>query len=336
MKEQRHAFITGAAGQDGYYLSEYLQSQGWKVFGLIRRHSDGKRDVAPGTIVIEGDVTDVNGLRIIFERVRPTEVYNLAAQSHAGLSFDYPIYTMEVNAVGAMNVLELCRSYRAAFYQASTSELYGETCGPLNEESEMEPANPYAVAKLAIHRMVRLYRRAYKMRAVCGILFNHESPRRSPDFVTQKICTAAAKIALGLPSDLSLGNVDSIRDWGHARDYVRAMPMILRAETLKEYVIATGESHTVREFIEIAGRIIEHRITWETNPAFLRPRETSPLKADPSLAMKELGWKPEINFEALVREMIEVAKERIVREQLAKARSEENICAGISNGQELS
>lgn len=319
MSDERRALITGAAGQDGYYLSELLISQGWRVFGLTLRHSDGQHDVFPGVEIIEGDITDMDGLRLVFSTVKPHEVYNLAAQSHAGLSFKFPCMTAEVNYIGALHILELCQSYGAALYQASSSEMFGDTPGPLNELSPMEPSNPYAVAKLAAHKMVRLYRRSYCMRAVAGILFNHESPRRSPDFVTQKVCTAAARVSLGLSSNLKLGYLDGTRDWGHARDYVRAMPMMLRKEKPDDYVIATGESHTVRELIFEAERVIGQTIPYEIDQQFMRPRETAPLRADPSRAREELGWEPKIRFSELVKEMVEAAAEKLRREHFAQS-----------------
>jgi GDPmannose 4,6-dehydratase len=292
------ALVTGSSGQDGFYLCEYLESLGYEVFGLNRRTSEARR------IDIQCDITDASAVARVMAEIEPNEVYNLAAQSHVGESFKLPEYTFRVNALGALNVLEAARTVGAAFYQASTSELFGTAGSPQSERTPFHPRSPYAVAKLAAYWQAINYREAYGMKTANGILFNHESPRRGVDFVTRKVCRAAAQIANGRTEPLKLGNLNARRDWGHAKDYVRAMHLALQQGG--EFVVATGESHSIRDLCEKA---FSHAgLDWhewvQTDTSLLRPTEVPDLRGDPS-KIKALGWKPEYTFETLIEEMME-------------------------------
>ena len=329
----KRALITGITGQDGAYLSRLLLDKGYEVVGAFRRASDlidwrlRYLGAADDVLMIPLELLEQSNITRMIEEIRPTEVYNLAAQSFVGTSFEQPIYTADVNALGVFRLLEAIRvvSPETAFYQASTSEMFGGTAEvPQNENTPFHPRSPYGVAKLAAHWATINYRESYDMRCSCGILFNHESPLRGAEFVTRKITIAFARIAQGLQSSVELGNLDAMRDWGHAADYVRGMWMMQQADPSEDSVLGTGETRTVREFVEAAGTATGMNLEWTgtgidevgidantgrtivtINPAFYRPAEVDLLRADPKKAEKVLGWKPEISFEALVSEMVE-------------------------------
>lgn len=329
----KRALITGITGQDGAYLSRLLLDKGYEVVGAFRRASDlidwrlRYLGAADDVLMIPLELLEQSNITRMIEEIRPTEVYNLAAQSFVGTSFEQPIYTADVNALGVFRLLEAIRvvSPETAFYQASTSEMFGGTAEvPQNENTPFHPRSPYGVAKLAAHWATINYRESYDMRCSCGILFNHESPLRGAEFVTRKITIAFARIAQGLQSSVELGNLDAMRDWGHAADYVRGMWMMQQADPSEDFVLGTGETRTVREFVEAAGTATGMNLEWTgtgidevgidantgrtivtINPAFYRPAEVDLLRADPKKAEKVLGWKPEISFEALVSEMVE-------------------------------
>ena len=313
------ALITGITGQDGSYLAEFLLDKGYQVHGIIRRAStfntdridhiyeDPHTDDARLTLHY-GDLTDGSQLARLIRTIEPDEIYNLAAQSHVAVSFQQPEYTGNVDGLGAIRLLEAVRDSGIAtrMYQAGTSEMFGGAPAPQSEDTPFEPRSPYAAAKVYAYWMVRNYREAYDMYAVTGILFNHESPRRGGTFVTRKITQALARIVAGTQDRLYLGNLDSVRDWGHARDYVRAMWLMLQADEPNDFVIGTGESHTVREFLAAAFGIVG--LDWEPfveiDPSYYRPTEVDFLQADPSLARTELGWAPEVTFDELVMDMV--------------------------------
>ena len=314
------AIITGITGQDGSYLAELLLDKGYEVHGVIRRASSFNTDRIdhlyqdphepdPSLYLHYGDLTDGSQLARLIRTVQPSEIYNLAAQSHVAVSFQQPEYTGNVDALGAIRLLEAVREsgVDTRLYQAGTSEMFGDAPPPQSETSEFRPRSPYAAAKLYAYWVVRNYREAYDMHAVTGILFNHESPRRGETFVTRKITRAVARIVAGTQDMLYLGNLDARRDWGHAADYVRAMWMMLQTDTPRDYVIGTGESYSIRQFLDVA--FGEVGMDWEpyveVDPAYFRPTEVEFLEADPSLAREELGWKPEVSFADLVREMVE-------------------------------
>ena len=315
------AVIFGATGQDGSYLSELLVEHDYRVIGVERRSSVNTHERVQGLmshssfVLVEGDVTDATGVSDIIATTRPDEVYNLAAQSHVGTSFKTPSYTFETNAVGVLNILEAIRqrSPSSKFYQASTSELFGDTkeC-PQNEQTRFNPNSPYAVAKLAAHHLVGLYRRAYDIFACAGILFNHESPKRGNNFVTRKITQYVAHLAMAYEKDrptfpkLPLGNLDAKRDWGHARDYVRAMWMMMQQSSPDDFVIATGETHSVKEFCELAFSVIDadYRDWIFVDSKCMRPADVNLLCGNAGKAHSVLGWYPKYNFHQLVQEMV--------------------------------
>ncbi len=338
------ALITGITGQDGSYLAELLLEKGYEVHGIARRTSmfnrgriDDARDraLAAGKVyeLHYGDMGDSSSLNRIVAQVRPTEVYNLAAQSHVAVSFEQPEYTADVDGTGVLRLLEALRSNRidARFYQASTSELYGkveET--PQTESTPFRPRSPYAVAKAYAFWIVRTYREAYGMHASNGILFNHESPRRGENFVSRKVTLGLAQIRAGRLASLHLGNIDSKRDWGYAPDYVEMMWMMLQQPKPDDFVVATGETHTVREFVERAARIAGYELAWEgkgasekgrdtrtgkliieVDPHFFRPAEVDLLLGDPSKAKKRLGWQPRVRFAELVEVMMKADLEGV-------------------------
>jgi GDPmannose 4,6-dehydratase len=316
----RRALITGVTGQDGSYLAEFLQGKGYEVHGLKRRSSSFNTDRVDHIyadshnsgakfFMHHADLADSSSLARHLAEIRPDEIYNLAAQSHVKVSFEIPEYTADVVATGALRLLEAIRvvDLRARFYQASSSEMYGSTPPPQSEATPFHPRSPYACAKVFAHQITVNYRESYGLHASCGILFNHESPRRGETFVTRKITRAVAQIKLGLQSKLFLGNLEARRDWGFAGDYVRAMWLMLQQENPDDYVIGTGESHTVREFVELA---FDHvGIDWrdhvEIDPRYFRPAEVDALQADPLKARKLLGWEPEVSFKELVRMMVD-------------------------------
>lgn len=315
----RRALVTGVTGQDGSYLTELLLGKGYEVWGIIRRSSspntrriDHLREEpqAGGKLkLVYGDLTDGSALARVVREARPDEIYNLGAQSHVRTSFDVPEYTADVGGVGALRLLEAVREsgLRPRIYQASSSELFGSSPPPQSESTHFRPRSPYAAAKLMAYWMVVNYREAYGMHASNGILFNHESPRRGETFVTRKVTRAAARIALGLQERLHLGNLDASRDWGHARDYVEAMWLMTQRDEPGDYVVATGESHTVRELLDEAfGRLgLDWRRHVESDPRLLRPTEVDALRGDASKARRELGWAPRTTFKELVAEMVD-------------------------------
>jgi GDPmannose 4,6-dehydratase len=318
----KRALITGITGQDGSYLAELLLGKDYEVFGLVRRSSSIKRsridhlaysfDQEPGKRLqlVYGDMNDGISLNRTVREVEPDEVYNLAGQSHVRVSFEMPEHTADVDAVGTLRLLEAIREARpeARFYQASSSELFGNTgVSPQNEQTPFRPNSPYAVSKLFGYWMTVNYREAYGMYALNGILFNHESPRRGENFVTRKITLAAARIKLGLQQKLTLGNLEARRDWGYARDYMEAAWLMLQQPHPDDYVIATGESHTVREFLDEAFGYLE--LDWhnyvETDAKYLRPAEVDSVTGDASKARRALGWRPQTSFRELVRMMVD-------------------------------
>jgi GDPmannose 4,6-dehydratase len=318
----RRALITGVTGQDGSYLAELLLEQGYEVFGLVRRSSSStleRIDHLAGRLqLVRGDLLDSSSLLRAVEASRPDEVYNLAAQSFVPTSYQEPVLTAEFTALGVTRLLEALRQAapHARFYQASSSELFGQTrTMPQREDTPFCPRSPYGVAKLYGHWITVNYRESYGLYACCGILFNHESPRRGAEFVTRKVSLAAARIKLGLERELRLGNLAAQRDWGFAGDYVRAMWLMLQRDTPSDYVIATGVQHSVRELVQIA--FDEVGLDWEqhvrTDPQFLRPAEIDRLVGDASKARAELGWAPQVDFEGLVRMMVRADLARLAR-----------------------
>ena len=338
--ERKTALITGITGQDGSYLAELLLERDYIVHGVKRRASSFNTDridhlyvdpheTSPSFFLHYGDMTDATNIIRIVQETQPHEIYNLAAQSHVQVSFETPEYTANADALGTLRLLEAIRilgmGSRSRFYQASTSELYGlvqET--PQRETTPFRPRSPYAAAKLYAYWMTVNYREAYDFHASNGILFNHEGPRRGETFVTRKITRGVAAIANGLQIRLYLGNLDATRDWGHARDYALGMWMILQQDEPDDYVLATGESHSVREFVECAFAHVGRSIVWKgtgveevgidrrtgevlvkVDPRYFRPTEVERLQGDAGKARQRLGWKPEIGFDALVREMVE-------------------------------
>ncbi|MDR7545117.1 MAG: GDP-mannose 4,6-dehydratase [Armatimonadota bacterium] len=320
----RKALITGITGQDGSYLAEFLLARDYEVHGVIRRASTFNTDridhlyqdphePQPRLRLYYGDLTDGTGLRVLLEQVEPDEVYNLGAQSHVRVSFDQPEYTAEVVALGTLRLLEAIRDYQrrtgrvVRFYQAGSSEMFGNSPPPQNEQTPFYPRSPYGVAKVYAHWQTVNYREAYGLFAANGILFNHESARRHETFVTRKITRAAARIALGLQDRLYLGNLDARRDWGHAADYVEAMWLMLQHPWPDDFVIATGRSRSVREFLEAAFGLLN--LEWERyvviDPRYFRPTEVDRLEGDASKARAVLGWAPKRTFDDLVREMID-------------------------------
>ena len=340
----KKALITGITGQDGSYLAELLLEKGYEVHGIIRRASTFNtqridhiyQDPHEKNVKLKlhyGDMTDSSNLSRLVEKINPDEIYNLAAQSHVGTSFEIPEYTTDVDAMGTLRLLDAIKESRVEckFYQASTSELYGEVQEiPQTEKTPFYPRSPYAAAKLYAYWIVKNYREAYDLFAVNGILFNHESPRRGKRFVTRKITRAVARIKKGKQDKIYLGNMNAKRDWGYAKDYVKMMWMMLQHETPEDYVIATGETHTVREFVEAAFSHVDVDIEWqgegvdekgidkntgkvlvEIDPKYFRPTEVDLLIGDPSKAKEELGWEPEVKFKELVQLMVQFDLEAI-------------------------
>ena len=316
----KRALITGITGQDGSYLAEHLLSLNYRVFGLVRRSStDGLErifHILKNIELVEGDLLDQHSLVRALEKAKPDEIYNLAAQSFVPASFSQPIYTGEVTALGVTRMLEAIKSVcpKVKFYQASSSEMFGRVReSPQSEKTPFYPRSPYGVAKLYGHWITINYREAYNLFAVSGILFNHESPRRGQEFVTRKISLAVVRIKLGKQKKLVLGNLDARRDWGFAGDYCKAMHLMLQQNSPEDYVIGTGESHSVRDFVTNAFTVVGIK-DWQryvkTSKEFLRPSEVQRLIADPGRARKILGWKPETSFKELVKMMVETDLER--------------------------
>ena len=332
------ALITGITGQDGSYLAELLLQKGYEVHGIIRRASlfntdridhlyEDPHQANPRLLLHYGDLGDGAVLRRVLEQAEPNEVYNLGAQSHVAVSFQEPRYTTDVVALGTLRLLEAVRDYSSGgagevrFYQAGSSEMFGSAEAPQNEATPFQPRSPYAVSKLAAHWFAVNYREAYDLFICNGILFNHESPRRGETFVSRKITRAATRISLGLQSRLYLGNLDAVRDWGFAGDYVDAMWRMLQQDSPDDYVVGTGESHTVRELAETAFRMLD--LDWaefvEIDPRYFRPTEVDRLEGDARKARERLGWEPSVSFEELVRMMVDhdlelARQERTLRE----------------------
>ncbi len=315
----KKALITGITGQDGSYLAELLLDKGYEVHGVIRRSSSFNTDRIehiyqdPHERGIRlklhyGDLNDASSLNRILRMVEPEEVYNLGAQSHVRVSFDTPEYTAEVTGLGTLRLLEALRETGISprFYQASSSELFGSSPPPQNEDTILKPRSPYAIAKLFSYHTVLNYREAYDMYACNGILFNHESPRRGETFVTRKITRAASRIKMGLQDKLFLGNLEAKRDWGFAGDYVEAMWMMLQQDKPEDFVIATGEMHSVQEFLEVAFETLD--LNWkdyvEIDPRYFRPTEVDELRGDFSRAKEKLGWTPKVGFRELTEMMV--------------------------------
>jgi GDPmannose 4,6-dehydratase len=332
----KRALITGVTGQDGSFLTELLLEKGYEVYGVIRRSSSFNTERIdhlyqdphePDTRLrlVYGDLNDSSSLNAILRKTQPDEIYNLGAQSHVRVSFDVPEYTAEVTGVGTVRLLEALREsgLHTRFYQASSSELYGKAVEvPQSESTPFYPRSPYGCAKAYAYYITVNYRESYGMFACNGILFNHESERRGETFVSRKITRAATRIKMGLQQKLYLGNLDARRDWGHARDYVRAMWLVLQADQPSDYVIATGETHSIREFLDLAFGFLN--LDWkeyvEIDPKYYRPAEVDILLGDASKARRELGWEPTVGLEELVRLMVDhdlaLAKmERVSREQ---------------------
>jgi len=314
----KKAFITGIAGQDGSYLAEYLLSLGYEVHGIVRRNSTPENqstrleDIKNDINVYYGDLSDQGGIEKILDKVHPDEIYNLAAQSHVRISYDIPQFTVQTNSIGVLNLLEAYRRScpEAKFYQASSSEMFGLTVeddGYQRETTVMNPVSPYGCSKVFGYNIIRNYRRAYKLHATNGILFNHESPRRGSNFVTNKVAKAAARIKLGLQNKLELGNMDSYRDWGHSKDYVRAMHLMLQQDEPGDWVVSTMETHSVREMCKLVFSHLDlnYKDYVVQNPRFMRPEELPYLKGDSTKIRQELGWKPEYTFKELMEEMVD-------------------------------
>lgn len=314
------ALITGITGQDGSYLAELLLEKGYEVYGLIRRLSTPNISrighILDKITLVEGDLTDQSSLNIMMKELEPDEVYNLAAQSFVGTSWNQPVLTGEVTGMGAVRLLESVRHFcdDARVYQASSSEMFGKVQEmPQSENTKFYPRSPYGCAKVYAYWMCINYRESYDMYVTNGILFNHESPRRGLEFVTRKITDGVARIYHGLSKELRLGNLESKRDWGYAGDYVKAMWLMLQQDKPDDYVVATGESHSVREFVELAFN--EVGLDWEgyvkVDPKFFRPAEVDYLVGDYSKAKQVLGWEPAVKFEELVKMMVEADVERL-------------------------
>jgi len=318
-QENKKALITGINGQDGSYLAEFLLDKGYEVHGTLKRNSISENQTARLTDSVYSkvklhyaDVTDLSSLIRVVQEIMPDEVYNLAAQSHVRISFDQPIYTAHATGLSTLNLLEAVRLIKpdARIYQASSSEMFGNSIdrdGYQRETTQMTPVSPYGCAKVFSYNISRNYRNSYGMYVSNGILFNHESPRRGTNFVTNKVCKEAVKIKLGLSTELKLGNLDATRDWGHAKDYVRAMWEILQLNEPGDYVCATGVSHSVRDLCEYVFAKLD--LNWKdwvkTDEKFLRPEELHDLKGDPSKLVRATGWSHDYTFETMLDEMIQ-------------------------------
>jgi len=331
----KRALITGVTGQDGFYLAKLLLSKGYKVYGMYRRSSLDIRErigeLMPHLTLVEGDMTDSNSIMRIIREINPDEIYNLAAQSFVPASWTQATATVEINAVGTLNILEAIRILNSniRFYQASSSEMFGKVLEtPQKETTPFYPRSPYGVSKVYAYWITKNYRESYGLHASNGILFNHESPKRGKQFVTRKVVHSAVKIKLGHQESFGVGNLDAKRDWGYAEDYVEAMWLMLQQEQPGDYVVATGEQHSVREMIEEAFRILGMNLIWEghgfdevgkvdgvirvkVDPKYYRPAEVDTLLGDASLAKQKLGWVPKTNFKELIMKMVESDYNRI-------------------------
>lgn len=335
-KTAKKALITGITGQDGSYLAELLLEKGYKVYGVQRRASSPNTERVdhlfngsehPNFFMMYGDLADSSNLTRIISTVRPDEIYNLAAQSHVGVSFDKPEYTLNVNALGPLRILEIIRNLKlpARYYQASSSEMFGKVLEtPQKLETPFNPQSPYGISKVSAFYITKIFRTGYGIFASNGVLFNHESPRRGLNFVTRKITLGLSRVKLGLQKVLRLGNLDAKRDWGYSKDYVQAIWMILQHKEPDDFVIATGETHSVRELVEEVGKYLGMDIVWkgrglkergidrrtgkiliEIDPAYFRPNEVEFLLGDAQKARKTLGWKPQVTFTKLAQIMAE-------------------------------
>jgi GDPmannose 4,6-dehydratase len=320
----KSALITGITGQDGSYLAEWLLEQGYRVHGLVRRSSTVTFEriwhIQDRVELLSGDLTDQSSLIAALEQAQPDEVYNLAAQSFVQTSWTQPVLTGDVTGLGVTRILDAIRVFNPAirFYQASSSEMFGKVQAvPQQEDTPFYPRSPYGVAKVYGHWATVNYRESYDLFAVSGILFNHESPRRGLEFVTRKVTDAVARIKVGLQKELRLGNLDAQRDWGFAGDYVRAMWLMLQQDTPDDFVVATGETHSVRELVETAFSFVD--LDWEAyvvqDPRFMRPAEVDLLIGDPSKARESLGWEPDVSFTQLVHMMVEADLARVEDQQ---------------------
>ena len=314
----KKAFITGIAGQDGSYLAEYLVSLGYEVHGIVRRNSTPEHQESrvhhldDKIYTYYGDLSDISSLEKVLLKVQPDEIYNLAAQSHVRISFEIPQYTVQTNALGVLNLLEVYRKIcpNARFYQASSSEMFGNTIdddGYQRITTRMTPVSPYGCSKVFGYNITKNYRKAYKLHICNGILFNHESPRRGSNFVTNKVVKAAVRIKYDLQKKLELGNIDSYRDWGHSKDYVKAMHLILNQDKPVDYVVSTGTTTSVRDMCKyvFSSLGMNYKDFIVQNPKYMRPDELQYLKGDSSPIRNDLGWKPHYTFEMLMDEMIE-------------------------------
>ncbi len=327
----KKALVTGITGQDGSYLAELLLGKGYEVYGVVRRSSSFNTERLEGIYqdphvsnyklrLVYGDLEDGASIANLVKKVRPDEIYNLGAQSHVRVSFDVPEYTVSTVAMGTLRLLEAMRELDngCRFYQASSSEMFGSTPPPQSETTAFSPRSPYACAKVFAHQLCQNYRDAYGLFIACGILFNHESPRRGIPFVTRKITRAAARIKHNLDKKIFLGNLDAKRDWGFAGDYVEAMWLMLQQDKADDYVIATGESYSVRDCLDVAFSTLG--LDWkkyvELDPRYLRPTEVDHLRGDASKAREKLGWTPKVTFKQLIEQMVR-ADEEDVRSALA-------------------
>jgi len=341
MQQLRRAIITGITGQDGSYLAELLLERGYEVHGIVRRSSTGNTDRIdhlftgtangqPAITLHYGDLSDTSSLARIIDESQPEEVYNLGGQSHVKVSWDEAEYTADVVGLGVLRLLESIRRYQertgrpVKFYQASSSEMFGSAEPPQSLTTPLHPRSPYAVAKVYGFWQTINHREAYGIFACNGILFNHESPRRGETFVTRKITRAVGRIKAGLQKKLTLGNLDAKRDWGHARDYVEAMHLMLQQEAPGDYVVATGEAHSVREFAQIAFSLVDldYQDYVEVDPRFFRPAEVNYLLGDPAETFQRLNWRPRTSFQELVREMVQGDLELARRERAAREAGE--------------
>lgn len=320
MSKSKTALITGVTGQDGSYLAEFLISKGYRVFGMVRRLSTPNLERINHLLdkmeIVDGDLLDLSSIMTIMQKAKPDEIYNLASQSFVQSSWFEPIATGEYTGLGVLRMLEGMRLVvpKAKFYQASSSEMFGKAPSPQSEKTPFRPRSPYAVAKVYGHYITINYRESYKLFTTSGILFNHESPRRGLEFVTRKISHSVAQIKLGRLKELKLGNMDAKRDWGFAGDYVKAMWLMLQQKEPDDYVIGTGVNHSVRDFVQAAFQAAEIP-NWQKyvkiDKKFIRPAEVMDLRADPSKAKKKLGWQPAVNFEKLVKMMVEADIDRL-------------------------
>ena len=322
----KKALITGIAGQDGSYLTEHLLTLGYEVHGIVRRHSVAENqnhrlhrlNLNDRVHTHYGDLLDYPSLVRIVSEVQPDEIYNLGAMSHVRVSFDMPSFTIQTNALGVLHMLEVYRTLSpdAKFYQASSSEMFGNSVdddGVQRLTTPMNPVSPYGCAKVMGYNLVRHYRHAYKLHACNGILFNHESPRRGSNFVTNKVVKGAVSIKKGLQDKLELGNMDSYRDWGHSKDYVRAMHMIVNHHEADEFIVATGETHSVRDLCEqVFSKLdMDYRDYIVQNPKYMRPEELKYLKGDSSKSREILGWEPEYTFEQTMNDLLQYWRDKV-------------------------